>query len=70
MTLPAERTRAIIYTKQFLEQLLVPRLTPNVPDSVRATARGLLRHYPATAELEIAHHALPEWFGTARTGED
>lgn len=70
MTIPAERTRAIIYTKQFLEQLLVPRLTPDVPDSVRATALGLLRHYPGIAELEIAHYALPEWFGPARTGVD
>ena len=70
MTLPAERTRAIIHTKQFLEQLLVHRLTPDVPDSVRTTAQGLLRHYPGIAELEIAHHALPEWFGPARTGED
>jgi len=70
MTIPAERTRAIIYTKLFLEQLLVPRLTPDVPDSVRAAALGLLRHYPGIAELEIAHHALPEWFGPARTGVD
>lgn len=70
MTLAAERTRAIINTKQFLEQLLVPRLTPDVPDSVRAAARGLLLHYPGIAELEIAHHALPEWLGPARTGVD
>jgi len=40
MTLPAKRTRAIIYTKLFLEQLLVPRLTPDVPESVRAAALG------------------------------
>lgn len=70
MTIPAERTRAIIYTRQFLEQLLVPRLTPDVPDSVRATARSLLRHYPGTGELEIVHHALPDWFGPVRKSED
>ena len=70
MTLPAERTRAIIKTKQFLERLLDPTQIPEVPDSVRATARGLLRHYPGIAELEIAHHALPEWFGPARKEVD
>ncbi|WP_157040520.1 BPSL0761 family protein [Polaromonas naphthalenivorans] len=70
MTLPAERTRAIIYTKQFLERLLVPRLTPDVPESVRQEARGLLRHYPGTDDLEIAHRALPDWFGPARKAED
>ena len=70
MTIPAERTRAIIYTKLFLEQLLVPRLTPHVPDSVRIAARGLLRHYPGISELEIAHRALPDWFGPARKMEE
>lgn len=70
MTIPDERTRAIVYTRQFLEQLLVPGLTPDVPDSVRTTARSLLRHYPGISELEIAHLALPDWFGPARTAED
>ena len=70
MTLPAERTRAIIYTKLLLEQLHVPRLTADVPDSVRAAALGLLRHYSGVSELEIAHHALPDWFGPARKMED
>lgn len=70
MTLPAERTRAIIYTKLFLERLLVPRLTPDVPETVRETARALLRHYPGTGDLELAHRALPEWFGPARIEVD
>lgn len=66
MTMPAERTRAIIKTKQFLERLLDPRQIPDVPESVREAARGLLRHYPGISELEIAHRALPDWYGPAR----
>ena len=70
MTIPAERTRAIIYTKLFLERLVDPRQITDVPDSVRATAVGLLRHYPGVSELEIAHRVLPDWFGPARKMEE
>ena len=63
MTIPAERTRAIIETRRFLEELLSQRLTPDVPDAVRKQARALLRHYPFGSEIHLAHHALPEWFG-------
>jgi hypothetical protein len=70
VTLPAERTCAIIYTKLFLERLPVPRQTPDVPEPVRETARTLLRHYPGTGDLDMAHRALHDWFGPARTELD
>lgn len=63
MTIPSERTRAIIETRIFLEELISQRLTPDVPDAVRNQARALLRHYPFGSEIHLAHHALPEWFG-------
>jgi hypothetical protein len=65
----AERTRAIIHTKMFLERLLDPRLTPDMPAHVRVSAKALLRHYPGALEVQVAHHALPEWFEPARTEE-
>ena len=63
MTIPYERTRAILETRDFLRELQDPQLTPRVPASVREIARKLARHYPAYAEVELAHKALPHLFG-------
>lgn len=63
MTTPSERTNSIMDTKRFLERLLNRRLEPDVPDAVRKYALALLRHYPFEMEIEMAHHALPAWFG-------
>lgn len=46
MTVPVERTNAVIHTGKFLYDLLDPKKTPRVPKDVRAQARRLLRHYP------------------------
>ena len=69
LTVPSERTRAIIETRRFLEELISQRLTPDVPDAVRRQARALLRHYPFGSEIQLAHHALPEWFGPVQERE-
>ena len=63
MTIPYERTRALLETKIFLQQLQDPKLTPRVPASVREHARALLRHYPSYADIELAHKALPMFYG-------
>lgn len=63
MTMPFERTRALVLTKEFLQALLDPKQTPRVPRSVRDCAKGLLRHYPSLSDIEIAHKACPEWYG-------
>ena len=47
MTMPHERTRALMQTREFLQALL---------DSERT-------HYPNALNLDLAHHALPDWFG-------
>lgn len=52
MTLPSERTRAIIQTQKFLAQLSNPKVIPSVPKTVRETAKALLRHYPERHDLE------------------
>lgn len=48
MTLPYERSRAVIETREFLTQLLGNR---RVPASVRSEAKWLLRHYPSTNQV-------------------
>lgn len=63
MTIPFERTRALIQTKEFLQALLDPTETPRVPKALRDQAKRLLRHYPTYFDLEKAHRALPELYG-------
>lgn len=62
MTTPRERTQALMETKAFLSELLVPSLTPGVPDRTRQQAQHLLRHYPGVMELTLLHRALPNFF--------
>jgi hypothetical protein len=53
MTVPVERTNAVINTEKFLYDLLDPKKTPRVPEDVRAQARRLLRHYPSEFEMNV-----------------
>ena len=52
MTVPRERTNAVIFTESFLKRLMDPRATPRVPRSIRQQASHLLRHYPSQWEME------------------
>lgn len=54
MTVPIERTNAVIHTHEFLRDLINPKITPRVPKSVRLHAMSLLRHYPSPSEMHIA----------------
>jgi len=47
MTLPIERTLAVIRTEKFLIDLRDPKKYPRVPKIVREEAHRLLRHYPS-----------------------
>ncbi len=51
MTMPSERTRAIIQTREFLVDLSRDQ---TLPEAVRTEARRLLRHYPAADEVLLA----------------
>lgn len=53
MTLPAERTRAVIMTARFLDRLATPYDGgfKRVPQEVREIARRLRRHYPHWFDL-------------------
>lgn len=62
MTMPDERTRSLLQTRDFLEELCSSGQTPGVPEEVRREARRLLRHYPMNMHLNLLHKALPRWF--------
>ena len=53
MTVPVERTNAVIYTEQFLLDLLDPKKTPRIPKAIRQRANSLLRHYPGKYYMDM-----------------
>lgn len=63
MTMPNERTRAVMQTREFLRDLLSAKATPKVPLAIRQRALRCLRHYPETYHLTRAATALPESWG-------
>lgn len=48
MTMPHERSRAVIQTRSFLVEL---SRNHELPEGLRAGARHLLRHYPSDSEV-------------------
>lgn len=57
MTMPNERTRALLFAYDLLNDLCVPAKTPDVPDEIRERALHVLRHYPDRYEIaSIAEH--------------
>ena len=63
MTIPFERTRALVLTKELLQRLANSEDSAVVPGWLRDEATALLRHYPTYAHIELAHKALPIIFG-------
>ncbi|MGN8160773.1 BPSL0761 family protein [Salinisphaera sp. SWV1] len=57
MTLPYERTRAVIETEKFLRNVEVDK---TLPEYVRKSASALLRHYPSEYEVCLAGKALEQ----------
>lgn len=51
MTMPNERTRALFFAYELLNDLRYPAITPGVPEELRDRARRALRHYPDRLEL-------------------
>jgi hypothetical protein len=64
MTLPMERTRAVLHTRDFLRELSNSDASSGVTEAVRREARRLLRHYPSAGDMELAHLACPQWFAS------
>lgn len=62
MTLPDERYRAVLYAEEFLRALSDPSITKRVPKELRQRARGILRHYPNTWDMQQAAEGAPHVF--------
>ena len=52
MTLPTERTQAVLRVERFLMDLRDPKKYPRVPKAVRQEASRLLRHYPSQYNMK------------------
>ena len=52
MTLPIERTNAVLNVERFLMDLRDPKKYPRVPLEVRKEAQRLLRHYPSKYNMK------------------
>jgi hypothetical protein len=59
MTVPVERSRAVINTREFLTRLINTWDTPRIPKPIREEARRLLKHYPATYDIEQLAQVWP-----------
>jgi hypothetical protein len=70
MTIPLERTRAVLQTKEFLLELQDPTKSPGVPEEVRREANRLLRHFPSTWDLNAAHRGAPDWWGPVQESRE
>ena len=62
MTTPNERTRAVLLTREFLRSLAYYR-RQSVPESIRLRAEALLKHYPDSEDMKLAHIICPCLFG-------
>lgn len=70
MTIPAERTRAVIAAHDFLLRLsspYVPDGIKGVRKEIREEARRLLRHYPQPFDLHHVAKSCPEVFDVSVT---
>lgn len=64
MTMPAERTRAVLDTRDFLERLARAELVEESPQTLKIWAKALLRHYPEDTHLRLASKALPAYWSS------
>jgi len=67
MTLPCERTRAVINAREFLVQLCCGEIK-RIPSEVRDRARRILRHYPSPVDLHQAAEVAPDVFASSVEG--
>lgn len=58
MTMPHERARAVLQTREFLQELSVTKKS-NIPAEIRLEAERLLRHYPNVIDMEITAKVFP-----------
>ena len=62
MTMPDERYKSIIITREFLTDLSNLGMFVGLPDEVRERAQKCLEHFPAHGEMVRAAEAAPDLF--------
>jgi len=62
--MPDERYRAMVEGMKFIEDLLIPQLTPRVPTHIRERACRVMRHYPTALDFEKLARAAPNLLET------
>jgi hypothetical protein len=65
MTMPSERTKAVIETRELL-QLLASSDGSTMPSRIHDLARQLLRHFPLDVDLDVSAAALPNVWAFVR----
>jgi len=58
MTVPYERTRAVLQTRELLKELAIGR-GPVHTDTLRRRAEALLRHFPEPFHIDVSAAAVP-----------
>lgn len=69
MTVPSERTRAVVETRHFLEKLAYGNMSNQPPERLKEYAEALLRHYPYNVDLHLASVYLPMFWASPSEGE-
>lgn len=62
MTVPDERTRAVLETRRFLVALAAGRMSRQSSELLQEYGRMLLRHYPSTLDMQLTSEAFPAWW--------
>ncbi|WP_353621288.1 BPSL0761 family protein [Variovorax saccharolyticus] len=62
MTMPSERTRAVVETRRFLEKLAAGRMARESPERLQSYASSLLCHYPNDSDMHLTASFLPAWW--------
>lgn len=61
MTMPDERTRAVLWTRQFLVEI---QRDDSLPALLRRRAETMLRHFPSAGDIELTAVAMPDWWAS------
>jgi len=60
MTMPIERTRSLVQTREFLQDLAHGDPVPDLPLAIRQEAFRLLRHFPMDYDIAACARHLPQ----------
>lgn len=70
ITLPNERTNALLRTRQFLLDMYDPKKRPKTVGELKLRLRSCLKHYPGTWEIRQLAEQCPGILGELPEEED